>query len=338
MRMATAYATLANDGKRVTPRFVESIADDAGERIDMSAPWAVSSTATPAEQVIDPVTAFQSVSIMEGVVQRGTATRLTQLGFPVAGKTGTTNDARDAWFVGFTPEILFGCYIGFDNPRSLGKRASGGGLCGPVFHRFMAEAMIDRIPLKFTPPDDVELIKINRFSGERVGEDIFGRDVIWEVFRNGTGPAATSNEPSDFDSDFGGLGGDFGVSSFSQQPLQDGDPSGAAAGGGVDLYGNLPEANQGVSPSSVAPPPVAIASVPIPTEEIEPLIRFDPATGQIIVADDPAIRLEGVPDARYEPVPQSSQANTLIIQPVEQPVPGTLDDGSDALNGGRGLY
>ncbi|MCZ3003917.1 penicillin-binding transpeptidase domain-containing protein, partial [Acinetobacter baumannii] len=87
--------------------------------------------------VLDPLTAYQMVSIMEGVVQRGTATLLKQIGKPLAGKTGTTNDAKDAWFVGFSPDLAVGIYIGFDKPRSLGDRATGGGLAAPIALEFL---------------------------------------------------------------------------------------------------------------------------------------------------------------------------------------------------------
>jgi len=147
-RMAAAYAMFVNGGKKVTPRYVESIRDRDGNSFPMGGDWIVENAPTPEEreQVMDPVAAFQTVSLMEGVVLRGTATRLQLLGFPVGGKTGTTNESRDAWFVGFTPNMVFGCYIGYDNPKSLGKKASGGALCGPVFDRFMRNAMADRIP------------------------------------------------------------------------------------------------------------------------------------------------------------------------------------------------
>lgn len=314
MQMATAYAIFANGGKRVHPHLIESVLDDAGQPIAIDAPWAVAANPGEVEQVIDPVTAFQTVSIMEGVVLRGTATKLTRLGFPVAGKTGTTNDARDAWFVGFTPDLVFGCYIGYDTPKSLGKRASGGALCGPVFEQFMRDAMLDRTPKKFEAPDGVELIKINRLSGTRVGEDVFGRDVIWEAFRAGTGPdEALSAQGS---GDFGG--NDF-QPSYIPSPQVLNDPTAFPSGGIV--YGTTAQ-------------PVVVPTAPASSDPNEPLIRFDAATGQWIVAQDPAIRVEGTPGVIYR---QTAPAPTTPVNSNNAPA-SELGNSAQDLEGGRGLY
>ena len=90
-----------------------------------------------AEQVLDPMTAYQITSMMEGVVQRGTAVTVSELGRPIAGKTGTTNDEKDAWFIGFTPNLVVGLYMGYDKPQALGKGSTGGGLAAPIFKEFM---------------------------------------------------------------------------------------------------------------------------------------------------------------------------------------------------------
>ena len=324
IQMATAYAIFANGGRKVSPYLVEAVLDDDGVSVDLASPWAVPLEPGEPEQIVDPVTAFQSVSIMEGVVLRGTATKLTRLGFPVAGKTGTTNDARDAWFIGFTPDLVFGCYIGFDNPKSLGKRASGGALCGPVFEQFMRDAMIDRAPKKFEPPEGVELIKINRLSGERVGEDVFGRDVIWEAFRAGTGPdPLESGTGGDFGGSYGD--GDFQPSYIpSPQALNNpGAVPGTEGNGGI-IYGTAQQ------PQPITQAPAAQPQV----DANEPLIRFDAATGQWIVAQDPAIRVEGTQGIIYrQPAPVPATPTT-----PNQPVPGGLGNSAQDLQGGRGLY
>ena len=200
--MVAAYGMFANGGKRVRPTLVDRIQDRRGETIYSHDPrtCAGCDAATPEvaprlydarPQIMNPVTASQLVSMMEGVVQYGTASgTVGGLGFPVAGKTGTTNESRDAWFVGFSPNLVAGCYIGFDTPRSMGRGAYGGRLCGPVFREFMAKAMEDRAPGSFPVPDDasVVVVKIDRETGERLPEDAAGPNVVRQVFRAGTEP------------------------------------------------------------------------------------------------------------------------------------------------------
>ncbi len=321
-RMVTAYAMVANGGKHIAPRLVENVKDDAGELVDLGVDWVVPTTPIEPVQVVDPITAYQTVSLMEGVVQRGTATKLTRLGFPVAGKTGTTNDARDAWFVGFTPDLVFGCYIGYDTPKSLGKRASGGALCGPVFEQFMREAMTDRTPRKFDAPKGVSLVKIDRRNGERVGEDVFGKNVIWEAFRTGdvpgevVGDAATGADGGGFVRRFEDLGG------TQRQP----DLMGQSPGGGFVPQGPMQAPGQGQQQIATVPStaPVIRSTSTVPSGN-EPLIRFDPNTGQMIVSQDPAITVAPAPGVVYQqPAPQ---------QRTFQPVPRAPDQ----QFGGQGI-
>ena len=90
------------------------------------------------DQVLDPMTAYQITSMMQGVVSRGTAVTVSELGRPIAGKTGTTNDEKDAWFVGYTPDLVVGVFMGYDTPRPMGRGSTGGGLAAPIFKEFMA--------------------------------------------------------------------------------------------------------------------------------------------------------------------------------------------------------
>jgi penicillin-binding protein 1A len=136
---------------------------------------------------MDPITAYQLTSMMQGVVQRGTA-RGINLPVPVAGKTGTTNDAKDVWFIGYTSNIAAGCYIGYDNPRTLGGRASGGGLCGPVFESFMRSAIKKYGGGKFAVPPGGYFVKIDRFTGARLPDSASGDNVVSEYFREGEDP------------------------------------------------------------------------------------------------------------------------------------------------------
>jgi penicillin-binding protein 1A len=134
---------------------------------------------------MDPVTAYQLTSMMKGVVDRGTARGSVNLPVPTAGKTGTTNDSKDVWFVGFTSNIVAGCYIGYDQPRSLGSGASGGGMCGPVFQRFMSKAVEKYGGGNFAVPEGCEFINIDRFTGARLSDTATGDNVVSECFREG---------------------------------------------------------------------------------------------------------------------------------------------------------
>ena len=200
-RMVAAYAMFANGGERVEPTLVDRVQDRWGRTVyrhdrrrcvecsepDLPAgqsPW----IASQRQRVMDPITAYQLTSMMEGVVQRGTASGAVRLPVPVAGKTGTTNDARDVWFVGYTSTIVAGCYIGYDRPRSLGRRASGGGMCAPVFQEFMTEAVREFGGGRFAVPPGGRFIRIDRHTGERLSDDATGRDVVAEYFRDGEEP------------------------------------------------------------------------------------------------------------------------------------------------------
>ncbi|MDP5359239.1 MAG: penicillin-binding transpeptidase domain-containing protein, partial [Paracoccaceae bacterium] len=139
-------------------------------------------------RVMNEITAYQLTSMLKGVVDRGTASGTVNLPVPIAGKTGTTNDAKDVWFVGFSSNIVAGCYIGYDTPRSLGRGASGGGMCGPVFNRFMTEAIEKYGAGPFRVPADCQFINIDRFSGARLPPEATGDNVIAECFRPGEEP------------------------------------------------------------------------------------------------------------------------------------------------------
>jgi penicillin-binding protein 1A len=139
------------------------------------------------ERVMDAITAYQLTSMLQGVVQRGTAAGIN-LPVPIAGKTGTTNDAKDVWFIGYSSNIVAGCYIGYDQPRSLGDSASGGGFCGPVFERFMTTAVKKYGGTDFAVPPGGVFINIDRFTGARLSDDAAGDYVVAEYFREGEDP------------------------------------------------------------------------------------------------------------------------------------------------------
>jgi penicillin-binding protein 1A len=133
------------------------------------------------------MTAYQITSIMEGVIQRGTATVVREVNKPVAGKTGTTNDEKDAWFIGFTPDMVVGVYIGYDKPRTLGRGVTGGHSAAPIVRDFMKMALADRPAQPFRVPPGIKLIRINAKTGQRAGPG--DEKVILEAFKPGTAPA-----------------------------------------------------------------------------------------------------------------------------------------------------
>ena len=200
-RMVSAYAMFANGGERVQPTLVDRVQNRYGETVYNHDPRDCVECDDPSiprergprivsnrDRVIDPVTAYQLTSMMQGVVQRGTASGAINLSVPVAGKTGTTNDARDVWFVGFTSNIVAGCYIGFDQPRGLGRSAYGSSMCGPVFQEFMTQAVKKYGGGKFKVPEGGHFIKIDRYTGERLPDEASGAHVVAEYFRDGEEP------------------------------------------------------------------------------------------------------------------------------------------------------
>jgi penicillin-binding protein 1A len=144
------------------------------------------------KQVLDPMSAFQMVSIMEGVVQSGTAQRLKVLGRPIAGKTGTTNDYKDAWFVGFTPDLAVGAYLGYDQPTSMGHGETGGTLVAPIIRDFLREALKDVPPVPFRAPPGIKLVRVNHKSGLPAGPG--DKSAIMEAFKPGQEPAGAVAE------------------------------------------------------------------------------------------------------------------------------------------------
>ena len=202
MKMVTAYAMFANGGERVEPTLVDRVQDRWGRTIyrhdqrtcNDCQLASLDANVTPAivssrERVMDAITAYQLTSMMQGVVDRGTARKTVNLSVPTAGKTGTTNDAKDVWFVGFTSNIVAGCYIGYDRPRAMGRGASGGGMCGPVFNRFMKKATAKYGGGKFDVPPGGYFVKIDRFTGAVLGPNASGDNVVVEYFRDGEEPS-----------------------------------------------------------------------------------------------------------------------------------------------------
>ncbi len=200
-RMVSAYAMFANGGERVEPTLVDRVQDRFGTTIyrhdqricqdcetrDLAA-GRMPRIRSERKQVMNPITAYQLTSMLRGVVERGTAAGAVNLGVPTAGKTGTTNDSRDVWFVGFTSTIAAGCYIGYDLPEPMGQGASGGRFCAPVFQKFMQKAVEKYGAGRFAIPPGGRFIKIDRYTGARLPDAAEGEYVVAEYFREGEQP------------------------------------------------------------------------------------------------------------------------------------------------------
>jgi penicillin-binding protein 1A len=199
--MVTAYSMFANGGRRVKATTIDRIQDryghtifkyDARECRGCDAPDGWKNQPEPQlvdhrEQVLDVLTAYQITSMMEGVVQGGTAIALKEVGKPIAGKTGTTSDAKDLWFVGFSPDLVVGLYVGYDKPRSLGRNAQGGHTAGPIARDFMKLALADKPAIPFKIPAGIKLVRVDAKTGLRAGPD--SGKIILEAFKPGTAPS-----------------------------------------------------------------------------------------------------------------------------------------------------
>jgi penicillin-binding protein 1A len=199
MRLVAAYATVVNGGKKITPTLIDRIQDRNGmttfrhdERpcttctVEAWADQLPPILPDPRERLIQPGTAYQMVSMLQGVVDRGTGRRIGQLKLPLAGKTGTTNDSLDTWFIGFSPDLAVGVFVGFDTPRTLGRRETGSSVPAPIFKDFMARALDGKPVIPFRVPPDIRLVRVNPETGlvALPGE----RSTILEAFKPGTAP------------------------------------------------------------------------------------------------------------------------------------------------------
>jgi penicillin-binding protein 1A len=195
-KMVAAYAMFANGGERVEPTLVDRVQDRYGKTVyrhdqrkceDCNSPRLPKGEGVTIdsnrERVMDAITAYQLTSMLEGVVRRGSGNGV-KLPVPVAGKTGTTNDAKDVWFIGYTSNTVAGCYMGFDTPRTLGEGAYGGTLCVPIFQEFMKEVVKRRGGTKFAVPAGGHFQNIDRFSGALLSADAEGDNVQAEYFRD----------------------------------------------------------------------------------------------------------------------------------------------------------
>ena len=199
LRLTAAYAMLVNGGKKIVPTLIDRIQDRHGKTVFKHDPrkcekcrsafWTkqlVPNVPDHREQVTSPASAYQIVSMLEGVVQRGTGRRLRDLGKPLAGKTGTTNQTLDTWFLGFSPDLAIGVFSGFDTPRSLGKREQGASVSAPIFKEFVKAALAGKPAIPFRIPPGIRLVRVDAVTGRpaRPGD----KRVILEAFKPGTVP------------------------------------------------------------------------------------------------------------------------------------------------------
>jgi penicillin-binding protein 1A len=202
LKLVNAYSMIANGGRRVSPWFIERIDDRNGTTIfrrdtrscescpvlaTSGSPTTPPTLSDERERVLDPRVAYQITSILQGAVSRGTGAAANVLGRPVAGKTGTTNDSRDTWFIGYTPDLVVGTYVGFDTPRSLGGRETGGRVAIQGFIKFFQQAGASMPIKEFRPPPGIREVSINRQTGEPLyaGEGADGAAIIKESFLTG---------------------------------------------------------------------------------------------------------------------------------------------------------
>jgi penicillin-binding protein 1A len=199
LRLTTAYAMFVNGGKRINPIFIDRVQNREGLTVFHADQRPCEGCRGPfrgvrsapelpdtREQALDPITAYQIVSMTEGVVQRGTGTVVASLNRPLGGKTGTTNDYRDAWFVGYSPDLVAGVWVGFDQPRSMGEGETGGRLAAPIFRDFMEGALRGQPATPFRIPSGVRLVRIDAMTGLLPGGSTTA--TITEAFRPGTEP------------------------------------------------------------------------------------------------------------------------------------------------------
>ena len=203
LRLTTAYAMIVNGGKRIEPTLIDRVQDRRGNTIfrhdtrpcEGCQVWTWLSQSPPQipdtrEQIIDAGTAYQMVSMLQGAVERGTGVRVSTVGKPLAGKTGTTDESRDTWFVGFSPDLAVGVYVGFDTPRSLGAHEQGASVAAPIFRDFMAAALRGKPGIPFRIPPGIRLVRVDANTGQRAGPNT--QNVILEAFKPGTEPTGQS--------------------------------------------------------------------------------------------------------------------------------------------------
>ena len=199
LKITTGYAMLVNGGKLIVPTLIDRVQDRNGKTVYRHDTRPCEGCRTdgwrdqrPPEipdtrkQIVDPSSAYQIVSMLEGVVQRGTGRKISAIGKPLAGKTGTSNNSRETWFIGFSPDLVVGVYVGFDNRDKLGKRETGGSVAAPIFKQFMAKYLNDRPAVPFRIPSGIRMVRVNPQTGKlAMSKD---KTFILEAYKDGNVP------------------------------------------------------------------------------------------------------------------------------------------------------
>jgi penicillin-binding protein 1A len=194
IKLTNAYCTFVNGGKKVTPIFIDRIQDRRGKTIFNADKRKcvgceeisylkdeIPTIEDNSEQIISTETAYQITSMMEGVIKRGTGKRLRNLNIPLAGKTGTTNKNMDAWFLGFTSKLVIGVYVGFDDPKSLGKYETGAKAALPIFKKFIKSVVTKKDALPFKVPKNINLVQVDAETGKL--PNVNTKITIYESFK-----------------------------------------------------------------------------------------------------------------------------------------------------------
>ena len=207
INLTAAYGMIVNGGSFIRPGIIDRVQDRFGKtvyRLDTRPCSGCNSTTLPSEhdtppdlpdsrlRITDSASAYQMVTMLEGVIRRGTGRGVGETGFAVAGKTGTTNSNTDAWFIGFTPDLVVGVYVGYDNPRALGRRETGSSVAVPIFREFITSAMADRPAVPFRRPNGVNLFRIDARTGIRAAVD--DDHAIVEAFKPGQRPLSSLDD------------------------------------------------------------------------------------------------------------------------------------------------
>jgi penicillin-binding protein 1A len=186
--MTSAYGTLANQGVRVEPHLYAEVKDRSGAALEHVQPGSI--------EALSPQVAAVMNSLLEGVITDGTGAAAATLGRPLAGKTGTTDDSTDAWFIGYTPDLVVGVWVGFDQKKSLGSRETGARAALPIWQTFMEGAFRNVSPVPFPEPEGIERVAIDRTTGLRASDAAGCTEILSETYVQGTGPT-TSCSPSE---------------------------------------------------------------------------------------------------------------------------------------------
>lgn len=201
LNLTSAYSMIVNGGRKVTPSLIDRVQDRNGKTVFRHDQRACADCAAAfwtnqpppeipdtREYVVDPLSAYQMVSMLQGVVERGTGAVVASVGKPLAGKTGTSNDFRDAWFMGFSPDFVVGVFTGFDDPLTLGSKETGSAVAAPIFRDFMKEALADKPATPFRVPSGIHFVRVDHKTGRPTGPN--AKDSILEAFKPDQTPGA----------------------------------------------------------------------------------------------------------------------------------------------------